>query len=139
MSREDLARRAVAAWQKCGLDWMPGISHGEPGGADYRLCFQCHDRTRWYASRGPAHGLEIITPVTPNIDDHATLGCIEHGMLPAAWPDHEIEVHRHPLGHEVFVRTDEGDRVWSSGWTPGGDVGATLVVCLEAAAERRQS
>lgn len=71
--------------------------------------------------------------LAPDLDDHATLGCIEHGMLPAAWPGHRIEVHRHADGTaEVVVRAGVlGMTEWCSGTV--ASVGEALVRCLEAA------
>jgi hypothetical protein len=68
----------------------------------------------------------------PDLDNPATLGCIEHVLLPAAWPEHSIEVRRHLLGHEVFIRDSERDCVWSSGWVPGGAIGQTLLAAMDA-------
>jgi hypothetical protein len=72
----------------------------------------------------------------PDLADHGIIGAIEHVLLPEAWPEHSIEVRRHPLGHEVFIRDSERDCVWSSGWVPGGALGQTLVHALEAAPVR---
>jgi hypothetical protein len=73
----------------------------------------------------------------PDLDDAGTIGAIEHVLLPEAWPEHSIEVRRHSLGHEVFLRRTIGAVTWSSGWVPGHAVGQTLVHALEAAPERR--
>ena len=36
-----------------------------------------------------------VWPLAPDLDDPATLGCIEHGLLPAAWPGCVIKVMRY--------------------------------------------
>src|SRR5690606_29389384 len=103
---EGLARRAVVAWEKCGLDWMPGV-HARS------IFDETHED---YTPPGVVISVVAVAPrvpptcsvaldighddgtqgeradfMLPNLDHPATLGCIEHAMLPAAWgPDVSI-------------------------------------------------
>jgi hypothetical protein len=143
--KEALARRAVVAWQKCGLDWMPGMGvnvvtatghHPEHDG----FYVSAH-QSQWLCLARPNGGFVRAyarSECLPDIDHAGTLGCLEHGMLPAAWgPDCAIEVHRTKDDHRVTVFDSTGS-VWSSGWLPGSVPAKGLVLCLEAAAERRE-
>lgn len=135
--KEALARRAVAAWQKRGLDWMPGMQN-----TDGERVIVTARGLRLVACDGLAH--DQITDVDqPDLDDHATLGCIENGMLPAAWgPEVVLAVARwasesgevfadihvyQPLRPAVMLFRAVDTRLAEA-----------LVLCLEAAAERRE-
>jgi transcriptional regulator with XRE-family HTH domain len=103
-----LVRKTGEAWTVLDVkaDMLHAIRVGDFGG---------HSSTVW--SRD----------FDPDLHDAATTGLIEHVLLPAAWAEHTIEVRRHTMCHEVFIRE------WSSGWVPGHAVGQTLFHALEAA------
>jgi len=68
------------------------VAHGE---------LRLHD---WSTYADPRHGQDYcgtveVTTISesdvPDLDDPATLGCIEHGLLPAVWPGCAIRVMRY--------------------------------------------
>jgi hypothetical protein len=141
--KEALARRALSQMFKRRIAWMPGMALVDKHGCQWtvveyegRLAFTNGPRVQYMTANGvPSHadGEGI-----PDMDHLGTIGCIEHGMLPAAWgPDCAIEVHRTKDDHRVTVFDSTGS-VWSSGWLPGSVPAKGLVLCLEAAAERRE-
>lgn len=121
--KEALARRAVKAWTGCGLGWMPGMLDD----AGHRVTDPAGQR--------PSD--------LPNLDDHATLGCIEHGMLPAAWGERCIISVKRWTSSDGTVMADIHVHEF-----PGAcpmlfgvvdvPLAEALVLCLEAAAERRE-
>lgn len=145
MSREDLARRAVVAWQKCGLVWLPAMSAWDPKSHLWK----------WRDGQAPADGIvrerypddpgysEQWPGWLPDLDDHATLGCIEHGMLPAAWgPEVILTVRRWTTESgevlaDIHVHTLTGACAMLFG-AVDVPLAEGLVLCLEAAAERRR-
>lgn len=84
------------------------------------------------AGEGERFGYDT-TGALPNMDDCATLGCIEHGLLPEAWgPGCRISARWHGgLGSvRVYV---EGKAVFSIESVPKADA---LVAALAAAPRR---
>lgn len=87
-----LGARAVAC--KCWR-WMPGMKL-DAESETYRLTYIYMDeldevRPILEAPDGwgwPRKGSGWL----PDLDDHATLGCIEHGLLPEAWPGCDIRL-----------------------------------------------
>lgn len=116
--------------------WIPGMRDVLSGG---RLVEDFGADFAWWAD-GDVVKVYGTKAAAYDLDDAPTIGAIEHVLLPAAWPEHSIEVRRHPLGHEVFVRAHArggwGEVAWSSGWVAGHELGKTLVHALEAAAAR---
>lgn len=112
--------------------WIPGMRDVLSGG---RLVEDFGADFAWWAD-GDVVKVYGTKAAAYDLDDAPTIGAIEHVLLPAAWPEHSIDVRRHTLGHEVFIREDHGGCVWSSGWVPGHAIGQTLVHALEAAHAR---
>lgn len=49
----------------------------------------------------------------PDLDDPATFGCVEHGLLPAAWGRGHIQTHWTSEGDgSIYIHDENGDEVW---------------------------
>lgn len=72
--KEALARRAVLAWSKCGLNWLPGMEVSD-------------DRHEFGDGTEPAsrvvevRGGMLVLAGWRNLDDHATLGPIGEALV----------------------------------------------------------
>lgn len=95
----DIGARFVACK---GWWWMPGMvtlpfcdEDGEPSHPPWWL----DDGMRW-------PGADLEEDALPDTGSPATLGCIEHGLLPEAWPGCHIVVSRWPTdgGTRASVR-----------------------------------
>ena len=141
-SDTDMERRALACkrWR-----WMPGMrdTHG------CRVVDVAHGELRlhdWSTYADPRHGQDYwgtveVTTISesdvPDLDDPATLGCIEHGLLPAAWPGCAIKVMRYttPSGAvfaDVYVHDYKlpSNERFAVVYVP---IGEALIAALEAA------
>lgn len=81
MSAEDTARALVAL---PGFRWMPGMRAVYPGhtGSSRRVEVAGTGVAPWVS-------VNLARPLEdglPDLTDPATLGCVEHGLLPDAWP-----------------------------------------------------
>ena len=84
-----LAERAVACK---GWRWMQGMATGSG-----RVCVSGSDPedledgerqlVRWTRGHWKCTDYEDPGDTLPDLDDPATLGCFEHGLLPSAWDD----------------------------------------------------
>lgn len=100
--------------------WMPGMRCRNP----------CEGSEWWRIDDGSSHTGHMI----PDLDDRATQGCIEHGLLPEAWPGKTIKVERFTHGHRVSVRSSNDESaIWTTGYVEGHAIGKSLLACLEAA------
>lgn len=103
------------------------------------MLVDCPAREHWVWRRSSSGGSppEGYGPRGPALNDPATLGCIEHGLLPEAWPGTMISVKRWmgPDGKvmadlHVFDLDDACTMLFSSVDVP---LGEALAAALEAA------
>jgi hypothetical protein len=138
--REALARRAVAAWTELGMGWMPGMDAEDPElwepGATAHIEATHPSRTRVKLT-GYASGWSPVRSSMLPVLGCATLGCIEHGLLPEAWPGCDTSVFRSSKGTASICVYDPEFGSWVFDIS-GVPLGEALVACLEAAAERRR-
>lgn len=153
--KESLARRAVVAWEECGLDWMPRMGLIDGWRGDRWTVLAVDKNGRLLAMEDPHRGKgEFLSyadgPIwldphighRPNLDDPATLGCIEHGMLPAAWgPGCIISVKRWTSSDgkvtaDIHVHELSGSCPMLFG-VVDVPLAEGLVLCLEAAERRK--
>lgn len=122
-----LARRLVACPH---FLWLPGMLDFE--GDRVRLA-GTEDGPVWYSHCvGPVPGrTHVDGDPLPDLDDPATLGCIEHGLLPAAWGRGHIQTHWTSEGDgSVYIHNADGAEVWCIEMVPKAEA---LVAALEAA------
>lgn len=76
------------------------------------------------------HGGRSVGPMLPDLDDPATLGCIEHRLLPEAWPGCDIQTHWSGRHGSVYIHDSECVEVFAIEMVAKAEA---LVAALEAA------
>ena len=120
---------------------MPGMSDGQCRVWEVQDVTGAEIVTRYMLGVISIEGgmVDWCTPLAmgePCLDDPATLGCLEHGLLPDAWPGHVISQVDGDLpdGTSVHVTSihhaGSGRMVFGSEGKPKGE---RLVLALEAA------
>ena len=143
----DLARRAVACrkWR-----WMPGMLDAARGRvAEVVDIEDMHDgRERQMALVVPSEGPQRVGPPravrsyfieqldAPDLDDPATLGCLENALVPEAWGGDvfvSVDTHRVPDGRIRTVVIIDSDGEQDPGEWAAWSKAEALVAALEAA------
>ena len=128
----ELSRRLVACE---GFRWMPGMLSGRHNGR----CVDASDPSdladgesqlvRWTRGHWKCTDYQDPEPDDyPDLDDPATLGCIEHGLLPEAYGTTSVSLSPDGVTWAVFV---DGEKV-SEAYTKR----EALVAALDAAPKK---
>lgn len=142
MTKEELRNLGERAVKCRAWRWMPGtLTLRDPvSGSPVRVLSDGGKEVSWQTSCGE-WDLGTMRPIygdRPDLSDPATLGCIEHGLLPAAWGEARVPILTRTLYGKWVVMVwslpaPNGQRVREGAAEESTSKAGALVAALEAA------